>query len=266
MIRLIASDLDGTLLDGNKHLPEEIFGLISELEARGILFAAASGRQYANLRALFAPVAKKVLFLCENGALVKFREKTLFRAPVEDALLPRVLAEIRRHVGLFPMLCGENCAYIESREEPFYSISMAAYTNCKCVSSLEEVIGKEPVAKIAVYDALGAAEHCIRVLPPRLPALRCALSGAEWCDISAPDVDKGAAIRYLRNKFHLRREECVAFGDHMNDYEMLVECGRAYVPENGYPPLIRLIGQTVPSNDAGGVIQKIRALLKEETL
>ncbi len=264
MIRLIACDLDGTLLDGNKQLPAEIFDLIPRLGAMGVLFAPASGRQYANLRALFAPVENEVLFICENGALVKFRGETLYRSPVEDAYLPQALAEIRALPHLYPVLCGEDCAYLENREEPFYGLSMAAYTNCKLVPSLDGVIGREPVCKIAVYDELGAAENCIRVLPARLPALRTALSGADWCDVSAPEVDKGAAIRVIRTEFGIRREECVAFGDHMNDYEMLVECGRAYVPENGYPPLIRLIGQTVPSNERGGVLLKLRELLGEK--
>ena len=57
MIKLIASDLDGTLLlNGAQDLPEEMFDLIPRLKKAGILFAAASGRQYANMRRLFAPV------------------------------------------------------------------------------------------------------------------------------------------------------------------------------------------------------------------
>ena len=67
MVKFIASDLDGTLLDGEKHLPEEIFGLIGQLHERGILFAAASGRQYANLEKLFAPVKDKVLFCARTA-------------------------------------------------------------------------------------------------------------------------------------------------------------------------------------------------------
>ena len=70
-IRLIASDIDGTLLqNGAMEIPGEIFEQIHRLERRGILFCPASGRQYKSLRQLFAPVADKVPFLCENGAVV----------------------------------------------------------------------------------------------------------------------------------------------------------------------------------------------------
>ena len=70
MIKLVASDLDGTLLlNGAQQLPEEIFPLIRELKKLGILFVAASGRQYPNMRRLFDSVADEMAFICENGAL-----------------------------------------------------------------------------------------------------------------------------------------------------------------------------------------------------
>ena len=263
MIRLIATDLDGTLLDGNGNLPAEVFPLIEALHAQGILFAPASGRQYANLKKLFAPAEDKVLFICENGALVKYRSKTLHLNPIPDALLKRTLDEIRLLPHLFPVLCGERCAYIEDAAEPFQSLSRNAYTNCERVENLDDVIGREAVCKIAVYDETAAAQNCIKVLPRRLPALRTILSGEKWCDVSAPEANKGEAIRFVQGYFGFKREECVAFGDHMNDYEMLLECGQAYVPENAYPPLKRLIGSTVAANTEGGVLKKIREILGE---
>lgn len=269
MIKFIATDLDGTLLDGERNLPDEIFELIVRLHEQNILFAPASGRQYANVKKLFAPVADKVLFICENGALVKYRGETLHLNPIKDVYLKEAIKEIRSLPDLFPMLCGADCAYIENGEMPFYEYAFRSYTNCVKVDDLEDVIGKEDVCKIAVYDAVAAAENCIKVLPRRLPHLRTILSGYDWCDVSAPDANKGEAIRFIRQAFSLKKEECVAFGDHMNDYEMLLECGRAYVTENAYPPLKKLIGRTVPSNRDGGVIKKIKEILenkKAETL
>lgn len=261
MIKLIATDLDGTLLDGDRRLPEEIFPLIEALHAQGILFAPASGRQYANLASLFAPVRDKVLFICENGALVKYRGETLRLTPIRDDLLKGALDEIRALPHLRPMLCGTNCAYIESDEEPFRTLSFESYTRCAQVENLDTVIGREEICKIAVYDGLGAAENCIKVLPPRLPALRTILSGAVWCDVSTPEANKGEAIHFIQTTFSLRREECAAFGDHMNDYEMLTACGNAFVPENAYPPLKELIGRTIPANTQGGVITAIKKIL-----
>lgn len=264
MIKFIASDLDGTLLDGNKNLPEEIFPLIEELAKLNILFAPASGRQYANLKKLFAPVADKVVFICENGALVKYREETLLLNPVNELLVKDALDEIRALPHLFPMLCGTDFAYIENSEMPFFQYAMLAYTNCMKVSDLDGVIGREDICKIAVYDEISAADNCIKVLPQRLPRLRTIISGKDWCDVSAPSADKGEAVKCIRKHFGLKKEECVAFGDHMNDYEMLLECGKAFVPENAYPPLKKIIRRTVPSNSEGGVVAKIKEILQAE--
>ena len=69
-IRLIAADMDGTLLDSRSRLPAGIFPMIRELTGRGIRFVIASGRQYYNLESLFRPVADRLTFVAENGAAV----------------------------------------------------------------------------------------------------------------------------------------------------------------------------------------------------
>ena len=58
----------------------------------------------------------------------------------------------------------------------------------------------------------------------------------------------------------------MAFGDHLNDYEMLAECGIASVPENAYPPLKDLVRHTVPANTEGGVLMKLREILETGTV
>ena len=70
-IKLVASDLDGTLLlNGAQKLQPQTCGLIRRLrEEKGILFLAASGRQVDNLERLFAPVKDEIAYLCENGCL-----------------------------------------------------------------------------------------------------------------------------------------------------------------------------------------------------
>ena len=71
MIRLIACDIDGTLLpEGSTELEPAVYTQIRRLSERGIFFCPASGRQYSSLRRLFAPVADQLFYLCENGAVV----------------------------------------------------------------------------------------------------------------------------------------------------------------------------------------------------
>ena len=82
-IRLVCSDLDGTLLQyGKKELEGEIFDQIRALHDQGILFCPASGRQYTSLRKLFAPVADCCIFLCENGGVIYKDELCIAKNPM----------------------------------------------------------------------------------------------------------------------------------------------------------------------------------------
>ena len=70
MIKLIATDMDGTLFDRPLHVPPETFELVHELRRHGIHFAASSGRRFAELADVFAPIADEMDFVCSNGAEV----------------------------------------------------------------------------------------------------------------------------------------------------------------------------------------------------
>ena len=88
-IRLICSDLDGTLLPyGQNAISEQIITQVRALAGRGVLFCPASGRQYTSLRKLFAPVADQCVYLCENGGVVCKDGRVLAKTP-----MPRPLAE-----------------------------------------------------------------------------------------------------------------------------------------------------------------------------
>ncbi|POP32319.1 Cof-type HAD-IIB family hydrolase, partial [Lactonifactor longoviformis] len=78
MLKMIASDLDGTLLqDGKRDLEPEMWELVHRLTQMGILFVAASGRQIPNLERLFAPVREEIAYIAENGCLSQYKNKIL---------------------------------------------------------------------------------------------------------------------------------------------------------------------------------------------
>ena len=78
MVKLIASDLDGTLLQNGAHdVNPIVFDQIRTLKEHGIMFAAASGRQYANIRRLFAPLGFDIPYIAENGSMCVYKEEVL---------------------------------------------------------------------------------------------------------------------------------------------------------------------------------------------
>ncbi len=263
MIKFVATDLDGTLLDEQGALPQEIFPLVARLSECGILFAPASGRQYANLKKLFFPVREQLLFICENGALVRRGDETLYLAPIPAPLVKDALDAVRSAGGLFPILCGADTAYVENADEPFFGRARAAYTNCVKVACLDECIAREPVCKISVFDSLGAKGHAMKSLPPLLHDVRLTLSGEYWCDVAAENADKGEAVRQIQRRLGFSPDECMAFGDQMNDAGMLRACVHSRAVENAYPPVKELAARIVPSNAEHGVIAALDELLKK---
>ena len=78
MIKLAASDIDGTLVpEGTNELNADIYEVIRELQKKGILFAAASGRHYSSMRYLFDEIAEDIFFVTENGSCVLKNEEII---------------------------------------------------------------------------------------------------------------------------------------------------------------------------------------------
>lgn len=261
MIKLIACDLDGTLLTPDKKIPEETFGLIEKLYAQGTVFAPASGRQMLNVQKMFQPVLDKVAIIAENGGTVWADGKTIFCDPTPADDIKRALDVIRGIDGLYPAVSCVDCAFYEDDYPRFVNAIKASYSAERKVDNLDDVIYDHTVIKISVWDNVPSATHGGIILPPLISGLRTMLSGYDWVDVSVACANKGRALQALMQHLGVERQECAAFGDHMNDYEMLKTCGRAYVTANAYPPLKKLVGEEIPSNADFGVIKKIKEFL-----
>ena len=260
MIKLIASDLDGTLLPPTKVLPEETFPLIEKLAELGVVFAPASGRQLPNLKKLFAPVLDKIAIIAENGGLVYYKGHIIFSDPTPADGVRRALEAVRAVDGLYPVISCADCAYIEDDYPRFVEIFKKSYSSFETVKNLDDIVNTKSAIKVSVWDNELAAEHGGKILPPKLEGLRTMVSGRDWLDVSAAQADKGRALEALMRYIGVKREECAAFGDHMNDKEMLEKCGHPYVTANAFPALKACIGEEIPSNAEFGVIKKIKEL------
>ena len=240
MIKLIACDLDGTLLPPTKIMPEETFGLIEKFSAQGGVFAPASGRQLPNLKKLFAPVLDKIAIIAENGGIVYYRGEIIFTDPTPADGVLRALKIIRGVDGLYPVLSCADCAYYEDGFPRFVETLKRSYSSERKVENLDEIAKSETAFKISVWDSVPAAQHGGIILPPLIKGLRTMISGYDWVDVSREGANKGNALNALMKHLGVNKEECAAFGDHMNDYEMLAASGHPYVTANAYPPLKEL--------------------------
>ncbi|MDO4285935.1 MAG: HAD family hydrolase [Eubacteriales bacterium] len=248
-IRLIASDLDGTLLqNGATAVSGEMFGLIRECRTRGIVFAAASGRQYHSLRGLFAPIADEIAYICENGALTMYGEEVLEMARIEPETAQEIIAVIDADPEAEPLISDRDYTYIKPKNPAFEEVIRRLGNSYRVVRSFEEITG--PIIKIALYQAsyLGREEEGQRYWQERMPApAKVVTSGNAWLDVLFPEIHKGVGIRALQRKLGITEQETAVFGDNLNDLEMFAAAGRRVAVENAKVPVLEAATAVTPT-------------------
>ncbi len=233
MIRLVASDLDGTILkNGAQELPAGFCDTVKKLKEHGIQFAAASGRQYYNLRLLFEPIQEDIHYIAENGSLCVCGGQVISKGLIERELGERIFQAVRRRGGCHCLLSCESACYTDSKDPAFIRhIQEVVRYDMKTVDRLEEVT--EPFLKIAVCDFTGSEQIETYFQKMFESEIKVVTSGMIWIDFIAPNANKGTALRNLAGKLGISREECMAFGDQYNDVEMLEFAGRSYAMSDG---------------------------------
>lgn len=244
MIKLIASDIDGTLIPyGQSGLSQELFPLIRALEEKGILFCPASGRQYHSLRGLFAPVADRAYFLCENGAAVFGPSGREEDAPLlSKTAFPRAEAiELCRDIIACPegdvFISGQNTTYVCGCGEHLIRHTREVLGNrLREVGDPAEI--SEDIIKISAYCPNGIADTFAR-LERWGRVFNMAEAGPAWLDFTLSD--KGTGILALCRALDMDPRDVAAFGDNWNDLAMLRAVGHPYLMSGADPKLKELI-------------------------
>ncbi len=232
MIKFIASDLDGTLLKNGAQYPsKEALELIEALREKGVLFAAASGRQCPNLRRLFWPVSQEMILLGENGCLVTYKGRVLSQIPLGQELALELIREILAMDDRCEALISCPDAYwLLPKTRHYLDVVLNRWKMTICTAETPEEIC-EPILKISMCMTDGLDPAVAGEMSRRWSG-RCktAVSGKEWLDFTLGD--KGQAIRAIRGEFGFARDEVAVFGDNYNDMEMLDEAGHAYAMDS----------------------------------
>ena len=227
MIKLIASDIDGTLLqNGETAIRQELFCQMRRLKEQGVSFCAASGRQYSSLRTLFAPVADSIFFVCENGAVVYHNEQVLAKTPMPQAEAMELIGQILARKNCEVLISGANTSYLLPKQQDYLDhIRNFMGNNIQIVKSLDEI--PEEVVKVSAYCAEGALYYEASLGGPWKSRFEVAVAGEKWLDFTL--ADKGTGLAAVCGRLGIEANQVMAFGDNFNDLPMLRFAGRPYV-------------------------------------
>ncbi|WP_124249077.1 Cof-type HAD-IIB family hydrolase [Gordonia sp. X0973] len=261
-IRLVVSDMDGTLLPDGR-VPPEFWPLLAELTERGIAFVPASGRQLATLRGLFAgePGGEHLSYIAENGTLVTLGAEVVSTTTVPDGFARGVVDAVRAAVddgaNLGVVVCRPDGAVIERTDGEFVAECAKYYVELAQVDDLTPHC--RDVLKLAIFDFDDAARAARRYFDGLDGQV--VVSGKHWIDVMAADANKGHGVRMLQRRLGVTPAQTAAFGDYLNDVEMLAAADHSYAVANAHPTVAARARNLVAGNADLGVLRELREIL-----
>ncbi|ADL05750.1 HAD family hydrolase [Lacrimispora saccharolytica] len=260
MIKLIASDIDGTLVtDGSHELNPELYDVILKLRARGIQFAAASGRQWLSIESIFGPIKEKVFYLSDNGAYVGCHGRSLFINTIDRKTVMDMVQDVRNMEGLDVLLSGPDVIYAETDNQEFLDWIINGYRfHVKRVEDLTKVDSE--FIKISVYRKTDVEAHT-RILREKYEdSLKITIAGDMWMDCMKPGINKGQAVKLLQDSLGIKPEETMAFGDQLNDVEMLKQAYYSFAVGNAREEVKAAARFQTDTNVNDGVLKILKLL------
>ncbi|PWG00159.1 Cof-type HAD-IIB family hydrolase [Levilactobacillus bambusae] len=269
-IQLIATDVDGTLMDSRHHYNQNHFrAVLDELHKRGDHFVIASGNHMGHLLKVFEgePVDA---FIAENGAQVMVNQQTIFAKPLPRTVVHQVVETLRNDPAFTPTtirLSGYHGTYIEKTSRPVDRTTEQYYfNNIVPVDHLSSVTDSfyKVNAEWAGIDVANLATQLNAQFPNQIHAMP---SGFGSMDIVSKGINKATGLQQLAAYWHLIPDQMMAFGDNGNDLEMLASVGLGVAMQNGTLATKEIANQvTLADNNHDGELKLIDELLANGTI
>lgn len=256
MIKLIASDMDGSLLDDNGKLPKDFFKTIEKLNDKKIKFVVASGRPYYTLYENFKPISDSLHYICDNGAFVVENGKVVDISIIDKNSVNEIVQTCSKIKNIQLVLCGTKGAYHLDLPNEFKNEISKYYVKDFVVNDFSDI--DDDIFKIAICDLGIPRENSYKVLAPKFQDdLTVVVSGEFWVDFTNKGVNKGTALESIQEAENISSAETMAFGDYYNDISMLQKAHYSFVMENANDDMKQYGNYIAKSNTEHGVIKAI---------
>jgi len=261
-IKLVATDMDATFLDDNKHFDTKRFDKIYQyMIDHNIYFVSASGNQYYQLKDFFKDFPE-TLFVAENGALVGSHDQIFQTDIFSDTIVQRTIEVLNILPEIKTIMCGQKSAYILKNATPeFFKMSNFYFPEIASVDDLAAV--KDGILKFSVNCPKDETEAYMDKLADMIgPEVSIVTSGHGDIDVIRADVNKATGLQYLSEKLNIKPEEMCAFGDGGNDLEMLRYVGHGVAMKNASPIVHKTAKYETVDNNQQGVIQHLEEIFE----
>lgn len=264
MIRLIATDIDGTLVkESTSKIYPELLHAIRRWTDAGNYFCVASGRQYYSIRNMFDEVSDRIIYLAENGAHVRYKDENILVKKMQRKYVEGIMKQLRTYYGQCETVVSSvDGSLLETENQEFLDFFEKGYRNKYRI--VEDVLKENTdILKIAIYRKGSIRDLGENILIPAWQdKVKTCMAGEEWVDFMDASVDKGNALGVIQQYFGIGREETMAFGDNDNDIGLLRAAEESYAVENARDSVKAQAKHICPSYQEKGVYQIISKLIK----
>jgi Cof subfamily protein (haloacid dehalogenase superfamily) len=262
LVRLIATDLDGTLLRSDREtVSARTRRALEAARAAGITVVLVSARGPVGVSEVADALGCGGLAICSNGALVidLASRQVIRHRPLAAEVAAQIVHALRARL---PGVCfateTEGVFALEQAFKGAWDWEPPAGT--RYVDALDQV--SAPVTKLIARDtSCSVAELTATARAVAGAAAAVAMSGEWVVEISAAGVNKATALQELAAGLGVEPAEVVAFGDYPNDLPMLEWAGRSFAPANAHPDVLARVDEVTESNDDDGVARAVERLL-----
>ena len=258
---MIASDLDGTLLNAKKELPPHFEEIVKQLSDRGILFVVASGRGRKSLQQILHGIS--VPMVADNGATVyNSQGDRIFTGNFSYENAREILNVARQVPYMTPAIISAEDVYVNEDIPDEVKDFMVAYFRgmLTFVPDIREIFEKEPVVKISINTGPDGSneDDGLALMRTVSDYFGTTLSGDGWLDVQRGDINKGKSLLSMADHYGITADEIMVFGDYLNDLEFLQTTVNSYAMKNAHPKIKEICTHiTAYTNEDYGVIREL---------
>ncbi|QTA38619.1 HAD family hydrolase [Thermosipho ferrireducens] len=272
MIKLILVDLDGTLLNDEKHVPERNIFALREAMKKGIHVSIATGRNYFSAKPYIDELGLDVPVILQNGAFIymPFENKILYESPLPSQIAREIITKARRlnlDYILFSDFLEEKDMYMDIKHEGGYKKYLEQnHWRLNFVKDVMDYITGDTVAEVVLMGNEKDINQVIKEVHQKYgnefsSVKNNVVDGWAFFEFFGRGASKEAAFEFLLKYFKIAPDECMFFGDNFNDIGLLKRVGFPVVMENA-PEEVKKYGKFITlSNNNGGVGYAIEEVL-----
>ncbi|MGT2755673.1 sugar-phosphatase [Streptococcus ovuberis] len=262
-IKLVAVDIDGTLITDQRQITPEVFEAVQDAKAQGVKVVIATGRPIAGVKELLAQLKLDEpgnYVITFNGGLVQ--ETATGENIVSETMTYEDYMEIEflsRKLGIHMHAITKDGIYTANRNIGKYTVHEANLVNMPIFYRTPEEMADKAIVKMMFIDDPEVLDAAIEKLPTELyERYNLVKSAPFYLEVLKKTVSKGSAIQHLADKLGLDMSQTMAIGDEENDRTMLEVVGTPVVMENGNPEIKKLAKHITKSNNNSGVAHALR--------